>query len=138
MKFHDLYILYRNSKEYGHKEIRKYGLTDTEYMICIFLLGHHKASQDDVCNTLKLEKPTISRALLSLESKNYVARCTNPDNRRKNELTLTESGRNRMEKISGIYDTWLSKISEELSDEERQVFDKCCEKLIAASDKIKQ
>src|SRR5690606_3806671 len=116
MRFHNLYLLLRNGKEYCHSHIKNIGLSDTEHMICTFLLGHCGGSQDDVAEALKLDKTTVARALLSLEKKGYVERSINSDNRRKYILTLTKKGKESISEIADIYDVWLSKVLSCLSE----------------------
>lgn len=136
MQFHDLYLLLRNAREFCHEQIKKIGVSDTEHMICSFLLGHCGGSQDDVSEALKLDKATVARALLSLENKGYVERSINPGNRRKYILTLTQLGRDSIAEVSDIYDIWLQKISSCLSEQEQKQFDEYCKRLLIASDEL--
>ena len=136
MRFHNLYLLLRNAKEFCHSQIKTIGLSDTEHMICTFLMGHCGGSQDDVAEALKLEKATVARALLSLEKKGYVVRSINRDNRRKYILTLTQFGKESIADVADIYDVWFHKISSCLSEQELKQFDEYCKRLLLASEEL--
>lgn len=136
MRFHNLYLLLRNAKEFCHSQIKTIGLSDTEHMICTFLMGHCGGSQDDVAEALKLEKATVARALLSLEKKGYVVRSINRDNRRKYILTLTQFGKESIADVADIYDVWFHKISSCLSEQELKQFDEYCKRLLLASEDL--
>lgn len=136
MRFHNLYLLLRNAKEFCHSQIKNIGVSDTEHMICTFLLGHCGGSQDDVAEALKLEKATVARALSSLEKKGYVERSINSDNRRKYILTLTQLGKESIAEVADIYDVWLHKISSCLTEQEQKQFDEYCKRLLIVSEEL--
>lgn len=136
MRFHNLYLLLRNAKEFCNIHIKIVGLSATEHMICTFLLGHYGGSQDDVAEALKIEKATVARALSSLEKKGYVERSVNSDNRRKYILTLTQTGKESIAEVADIYDVWLHKISSCLTEQEQKQFDEYCNRLLIASEEL--
>ncbi|NLK75625.1 MAG: MarR family transcriptional regulator [Clostridiales bacterium] len=136
MRFHNLYLLLRNGKEFCHSHIKNIGISDTEHIICTYLLGHCGGSQDDVAEALKLDKTTVARALLSLEKKGYVERSINSNNRRKYILTLTQKGKENISDIADIYDVWLRKISSCLTEEEQKNFDEYCKRLLIKSEEL--
>jgi DNA-binding MarR family transcriptional regulator len=136
MRFDNLYLLLRYAKAFGHSQIRGMGVTDTEHLICTFLLGHCDASQDNVADALKLDKTTVARALLSLEKKGYVKRCVNAANRRKYVLALTPSGRENIADIVDVYDAWLEKVSSCLGAREQAQFEESCTKLLTAAEAL--
>ncbi|HPG92447.1 MAG TPA: MarR family transcriptional regulator [Clostridia bacterium] len=135
MNFTNLYLLVRYAKAYGHEKIRVLGMSDNEHTICTFLFGHPNSSQDDVSNALKLDKTTVARALVTLESKGYVVRRQNPKNRRKNLLSLTEIGKENIKAVVGLYDQWLLTVSECLDPAEQELFNEYCKRLLAAAKK---
>lgn len=133
MNFNHLNLLFKYAKEYGHEKIRVLGMSDTGHTICTFLFGHTDVSQDDVAQALRLDRTTVARALLTLENKGFVRRRPNPENRRKNLLSLTDAGRENIAAVVGLYDRWLAKISGCLSDSEQKQFDEFCTRLLAAA-----
>ncbi|NLU25049.1 MAG: MarR family transcriptional regulator [Clostridiales bacterium] len=135
MEFYSLYLLLRCAKEFGHGKIKSMGFSDTEHLICTFLLGHDYTSQDDVADTLKLDKTTVAKALLSLEKKGFVKRTVNSQNRRKYALTLTKSGRDNIADIVDVYDAWFREVSACLTPQEQLEFQGYCDRLLAAAEK---
>lgn len=138
MDFHNLSLLTKYAREYGHSKIRIVGMSDTEHTICTFLFGHDGMSQDDVCEALRLDKATVARALMTLEEKGFVNRVPNVENRRKNLLSITAEGKRSIADVVHIYDEWFAQISACLSPEEQQYFDEYCGRLLAAARKISE
>ena len=133
MDFTHLNLLLKYAKEYGHQRIRVLGMSDTEHTICTFLFGHPEVSQDDVAQNLRLDRTTVARALQTLESKGYVARRPNEENRRKNVLSLTSSGKRSISEVVDLYDQWLSEISACLTQAEQEQFDQSCIRMLSAA-----
>lgn len=138
MDFQKINLLTKYAREYGHSKIRTAGISDTEHTICTFLFAHDGVSQDDVCEALRLDKATVARALLTLEEKNFVSRAQNPNNRRKNLLSITDDGKNSIAGVIHIYDEWFVHISDCLSTDEQQRFDEYCGRLLTAARKISE
>ncbi len=136
MNFHNLNLLMKYAKEFGHSRIRVLGMSDTEHSICTFLFGHSDMSQDDVAAYLRLDKTTVARALLTLENKGFVERYQNPENRRKNLLYLTDKGKQSISEVVDVYDRWFDEVSSCLDEREQEQFDDYCARLLAASQKI--
>ncbi len=138
MNFNSISLLSKYAKEYGHARIREAGVTDTEHKICTFLYFHNDVYQDMIANTLMLDKTTVAKALVSLEVRGLILRVQNPENRRKNLLSITEAGKATIADIVGIYDEWLSQISACLSFEEQLQFDEYCHRLLETAKKINE
>lgn len=120
MDFNTISMLSQYAKEYGHAQIRKAGVSNTEHKICTFLYFHSGVYQDMVANTLLLDKTTVAKTLMSLEERGFIIRIQNPDNRRKNILNITDAGKETIADIIGIYDEWLEKVESCLSDTEKE------------------
>ncbi len=130
MGFQSLNRLWRYAKEYGDARIRNTGVSHTEYQICAFLHFHHDMSQDAVANALCLDKTTVAKALLTLEGKGYIRREQNPENRRKNILSITDEGRANIADVIDIYDLWTDAVCSCLSLEEKEAFEEYLVRMI--------
>lgn len=130
MGFHSLNRLLRYAKEYGHTRIRNAGVSDTEHQICAFVHFHHDLSQDAVATALCLDKTTVAKALRSLEAKGYIRREQNPENRRKNILSITDAGRKNIADVADVYDVWADAVYACLSSEEQKAFDEYLVRMI--------
>ena len=131
-------LLSRYAKDYGHAAIREAGITDTEHRICTFIHFHRDAYQDMVANALMLDKTTVAKALVSLEERGLIKRIRNPDNRRRNILTITDKGKEAIIDIIGIYDEWLAKVESCLSDQEKEQFHSYCQRLLEKAKEINE
>lgn len=138
MDFNTINLLSRYAKEYGHSEIREAGITDTEHKICTFIHFHSDVYQDMVANALMLDKTTVAKALVSLEERGLIQRIRNPDNRRKNILTITDTGKETIIDIVGIYDEWLEKVESCLSSQEKEQFHGYCLRLLEKAKEINE
>lgn len=138
MKFNSIALLSKYAKEYGHTRIREAGVTDTEHKISTFLYFHSDVHQDMIASTLMLDKTTVAKAVASLEARGLIVRWQNPENRRKNMLSITDEGKETIADVVGIYDEWLSNISDCLSPQEQRQFDEYCTRLLAAAKRISQ
>ena len=136
MNFSKLYALMKYAKVYGHNQIKKVGVSDTEYLICAFAFGHSNSSQDDIAEALKLDKTTVARALLTLEKKGYIERLPNPENRRKNIIYITELGKESISDVVNVYDTWFNQISKALKPQEWKQFEDYCERLLEVAEQV--
>ena len=136
MNFNCIGLLSKYAKEYGHARIREAGVTDTEHKICTFLSFHNDAYQDMIASSLMLDKTTVAKALVSLEARGLILRVQNPENRRKNVLSITQAGKATIADIVDIYDEWFSRISACLSSEEQEQFNEYCCRLLETAKKI--
>jgi len=136
MDFSKIYALMQYAKRYSHNQIKKVGVSDTEHLICAFVFGHSRSSQDDIAEALKLDKTTVARALLSLEGKGFVERTPNPENRRKNIISITEAGKENVSDVVNVYDSWMDQVSQALTVEECRQFEEYCQRLLEKAENI--
>ena len=122
MDFTPFQLLVRHAREFCHSRLREAGVNDTEHLICVYLSFHSDVNQESVARSLRLDKTTVARSLLSLEQRGLVSRQPDPRNRRQNLLTVTEQGRETIHEVLHVYDEWLTTVSGCLSPAEQQVF----------------
>lgn len=138
MQFSKLSMLIKLGREFGHEQIRDAGFSDTEHAICAFLCFHDQVSQDMIANALMLDKTTVAKALNSMESKGLVVREQDGQNRRRNRIRITDTGKTSVSNSMHIYDTWFSEVCSSLSEAEQQQFDESISKLIDAALLLKE
>ena len=61
---------------------------------------------------------TIAKALRKLEDKNMIQRSPNPDNRRQNLISLTDTGLNIAEEFNNLDEKWEKDVFEGLTSDE--------------------
>jgi DNA-binding MarR family transcriptional regulator len=117
--------------------LRGTGVNDTEYNICCFLNFYGDASQDMIAKSYAFDKSTVAKALLSLEKRGLITRKTDPANRRRNIISITDKGREQIKDAVGIYDDWVKSISSSLSDAEQIEFERLTGKLLEKAKELK-
>ncbi len=76
------------------------------------------SAQVDIARRLRIEGPTLTRMLDSLEKDSYVKRLPDPNDRRTNQLKLTEEGEAALEKVFSITDIYRERLLDGFSEEE--------------------
>ena len=138
MEFSKLNMLIKLGREFGHEQIRDAGFSDTEHAICTFLCFHDQVSQDMIANALLLDKTTVAKALSAMEEKKLVAREQDGQNRRKNIIRITETGRESVSASLHIYDSWFSNVCACLSEEEQQQLTASVDRMIACALQLRE
>ena len=138
MDYQKLNLLFRCNKEFSHEKIKLQELSDTECMICSYIYSHENCSQDDVSVALKTDKTTGGKALASLEKKNCVVRNQDTADKRFKRLSLTADGHKKVSELVDIHNNWLAEIMNCLSEEEQKNFEKYCDRLLTAAEKLSQ
>ena len=138
MDYRTLDLLFRCGRRFNHEKIRRQELSETEYMICSYVFSHENCSQDEISAALKTDKTTVGKALAELEKENCVARTADTADRRIKRTALTDAGKKRVGELLSLHNDWLAEIMTCLTAEEKMQFESCCEKLLAAAEKLTQ
>lgn len=138
MEFSKLNMLIKLGREFGHEQIRDAGFSDTEHAICTFLCFHDQVSQDMIANALMLDKTTVAKALSAMEGKSLIIREQDGQNRRKNIIRVTETGRASVSASMHIYDSWFSGVCDCLSEDEKKQLGTSIDKMIACALQLRE
>lgn len=90
--------------------------------------------QVDIARRLRIEGPTLTRMLDSLERGGQVERLPDPNDRRTNQLRLTDEGEAELAKIFEISDTMRARLLDGFSDEQILQVNAFLEELLARLD----
>lgn len=71
----------------------EYGLTRTQWRVMANLGRFGAMSAAEICRISHIEKTRVSRAVAQLEAEGYLTRARAADDRRREDLALTEAGR---------------------------------------------
>lgn len=137
MDYHKMILLVKLGREYGMERIKSLGLNDTEHQICSFLFFHDEVSQDTIAGALMLDKTTVAKALSNLQKYKFIIRMQNPNNRRKNVIRLSVSGRENMNDSVNLHNDWLSQVMSCLSEHEKESMDNIFEKIFSNAFQIR-
>ena len=107
----------------------KFGLSITEWRIMAVLGEYPGASADEVSNKTQIEKSMISRAVQKLLGRNLIERHVDDNDRRRQNLELTKTGKEVYDQIVPISYDYEDSLLECLSNKEIKQLDGIIEKL---------
>ena len=99
--------------------LRDNGFAGAMYMILLHIERHPGTTQDSIANHMCIDKCNVARRTKKLEALGYLYRETNQNDRRQNNLYLTEKGRELVPIIRSYMGQWGREITAGLTDEER-------------------
>lgn len=91
--------------------------------------------QVDIAKRLRIEGPTLTRMLDSLEADGLVQRLPDPSDRRTKQLRLTEEGKAALEEIFGIADDLRTRLLEGFSLKQIEEVNDFCSELVERLDR---
>lgn len=113
----------RSSRQMVNEGLKPLGLSSAEGNILLHLLTQDlKLRQEDLVAQLDISKPAVSRALESLESKGYVSREKDPEDRRVSRVTLTGKARDIGSQVEEAYNRVFSVATHLVSEGEVRDF----------------
>lgn len=89
----DFSVIYRHGRIMNDRAVRCYGLTGQQmgYLKCIN--ENPGISQEELARTMRIDKGAVAKAVKDMETKGYVSRRQNPQDRRAYCLFPTEKAR---------------------------------------------
>jgi Transcriptional regulators len=112
-------IICRNQFVFVNRESKKLNITGRQ-IPCLRLISDHPGiTQDDIANTLQIDKGFIARVVKKLEDDDFLYRTIDPTNRRKYHIYLTEKGKNIIPEIKAIDEKWEKIVFEGLKKDEK-------------------
>ena len=111
-------FLSRSRKRFMADRLRELGFSGAMYMILLHLENHPGATQDSIANHMFIDKCNVARRTKKLEDLGYLTRQTNQNDRRENNLYLTEKGRELVPTVRGYLNQWGRATTASLSDQE--------------------
>jgi MarR family transcriptional regulator for hemolysin len=94
----------RTARQLVNEELKPLGLTSAEGNILLHLLTQAQVlRQEDIVEQLDISKPAVSRALESLESKRFITREKDQQDKRVSRVYLTEQARELGPEVEHIY-----------------------------------
>lgn len=91
-------------------EIEKLGITGGQYYFLNALIREDGIIQEELASNVHMNESTITRALKKLEDAGMVHREVDENNRRRKIITVTEKGRDAVDKIRKLDEEWDDKI----------------------------
>ena len=113
------------------KSLKKYGLTNAQYNVLRILRGHQVVAMSaiDIQSRMIYSNSNVSRILEKLLEKKLIASVACPENRRRNNVSITETGLAMLEVCEPIPLRIFEQMSEAISEEEAGTLNDILEKL---------
>lgn len=117
-------IIARAERLHVAAELAPYGLGPSQFSFFASLLHGDGCSQDALARRVFMDKGTTARVVKSLEDAGLIRREPVPDNRRMNQLFVTEKGWALKDAVFGVLEETNARITSGFTDEERELLHK--------------
>ena len=121
--------LHKEGKSFVNKEVSKYGIKSGQVFFLIDLYKKDGRSQEDIAESLHMDKATTARALSKLEEEGLVKREKDKEDKRFNSIYLTEKSKGLKDDIYGVINQWHNKMGDCLTHDEEVLLKKLLEKV---------
>ena len=122
---------YRFYTNYFEKILAKYDLTRSQTHFLLGLNQKDHVSQEEICSLFSMSEGTVARTMKRLEDKNLIIRKTNPEDKRKKVVIITDKGREQVKEIEflekNLENNFASEVSKEKLDELKILLKKLAE-----------
>ena len=95
------------------------GLSDTQLAALATLERHDGMSPGELAAHEKVQPPSMTRVIATLEERGLLLRAPHPTDRRQVILSVTEDGRTIVKEARRLRDAWLARRLKELTPQER-------------------
>ena len=95
------------------------GLSDTQLAALATLERHDGMSPGELAAHEKVQPPSMTRVIATLEERGLLLRAPHPTDRRQVILSVTEDGRRIVKESRRLRDAWLTRQLRELTPQER-------------------
>jgi DNA-binding MarR family transcriptional regulator len=113
----------RSARQIINENLRPLNLSSAEGNILLHLLTQgQEMGQEQLVEQLDISKPAVSRALDSLETKGYVTRQRDPDDKRAHRVQLTDKALENGPAIEQVYNRVYTLAMQGISQDEFDYF----------------
>lgn len=105
-------MLYRYGQSYLSRKLQSLHIGSGQYVYLIYLYRSDGATQEEMAESLKIDKGTTARALKKLEEAGYVFRQPDSLDRRSNRVMLTKQAWEIRPLIQSAIEDWVQVITQ--------------------------
>ena len=98
-------------------------------MFLIDLYINDGKNQEEIAETLKIDKGTTARALKKLEEQGFVTRIKDENDKRSNKIYLNDKAKDVREGVLDVLNDWNKEITKSLTEEEEEMLKSLLEKV---------
>ena len=121
--------LYRKGSVFINKEVSEYGIGSGQFMFLLELYINDGKNQEEIAETLKIDKGTTARALKKLEEQGFVTRIKDENDKRSNKIYLNDKAKDVREGVFDVLNDWNKEITKSLTEEEEEMLKSLLEKV---------
>ena len=121
--------LYRKGSVFINKEVSEYGIGSGQFMFLLELYINDGKNQEEIAETLKIDKGTTARALKKLEEQGFVTRIKDENDKRSNKIYLNDKAKDVREGVLDVLNYWNKEITKSLTEEEEEMLKSLLEKV---------
>ena len=121
--------LYRKGSVFINKEVSEYGIGSGQFMFLLELYINDGKNQEEIAETLKIDKGTTARALKKLEEQGFVTRIKDENDKRSNKIYLNDKAKDVRECVLDVLNDWNKEITKSLTEEEEEMLKSLLEKV---------
>lgn len=108
---------------------QRYGMLRTEWRVLFHLGRYGGMTAKTICDRASMHKTKVSRAVSALEKKRYIVRTPQEQDRRHETLALTRQGQAVYADLYQAAKAYDASLSSHFTAEEREVLNRCLEKI---------
>jgi Transcriptional regulators len=115
-------ILYRTFLNYLSKSIASKDLSFSDSIFLINIGENEGISQEEIADSLAIDKAAIARSIKSMEKKGYIKVKKSENDKRMKELYLSETGNELFRYMLDLHEEWLKQVLGDLDSNEIKNF----------------
>ncbi|MGL5244606.1 MAG: MarR family winged helix-turn-helix transcriptional regulator [Sarcina sp.] len=123
-------MLYRQGRAFLTKEFNSIGIGSGQYLFLLQLYKEDGITQEELSETLLIDKGTTARAIRKLEEEGFVRRIKNESDKRSNKIYLTEKAKKNKQSVFNILNKWEDILIKDLTSEETDIVKKGLRKIV--------
>lgn len=121
--------LHRKGSVFINKEVSEYGIGSGQFMFLLELYINDGKNQEEIAETLKIDKGTTARALKKLEEQGFVTRIKDENDKRSNKIYLNDKAKDVRDGVLDVLNDWNKEITKSLTEEEEEMLKSLLEKV---------
>lgn len=126
--FKNLSRLSKQGKMYLDNRLKEFGINSGQFYYILIICDNEGISQDKLSSIVRVHPSNITRALEILQKKEYIVKKDSEDDHRTCKLFPTQKAKDIYHNLVGFREDWISIITQDFSDIERECLDKLLKK----------
>lgn len=121
---HQISIISRCSMRYRDEKLEEDGVSAVQSRYIMYVCNHPGVPQDTLAELLYVNKSSVTRQLSMLEQNGMIERKQDDRDLRVQRVYPTEKAQALLPKIRSVLRTWNEYLTDEFTDEEKEILDR--------------